>query len=79
MLINKPPGVDGRHPLHQDLLYFPFRPADRIIGTWTAMVPCDRTNGCLVVVPGSHKGPLLEHENTIVQLRFGQIVQKRLE
>lgn len=22
MLINKPPGVDGRHPLHQDLLYF---------------------------------------------------------
>ena len=23
MLINKPPNVDGRHPLHQDLLYFP--------------------------------------------------------
>ena len=37
MLINKPPGVDGRHPLHQDLLYFPFRPADRIVATWTAM------------------------------------------
>ena len=31
MLINKPPGVDGRHPLHQDLLYFPFRPADKMI------------------------------------------------
>ena len=31
MLINKPPNVDGRHPLHQDLLYFPFRPADRIV------------------------------------------------
>ena len=29
MLINKPPNVDGRHPLHQDLLYFPFRPADQ--------------------------------------------------
>src|SRR5690606_4761532 len=25
MVITKPPGVDGRHPLHQDLLYFGFR------------------------------------------------------
>ena len=29
MLIDKPPNVDGQHPLHQDLLCFPFRPADR--------------------------------------------------
>jgi phytanoyl-CoA hydroxylase len=63
MLINKPPGVDGRHPLHQDLVYFPFRPADRIVATWTALEPCTRANGCLVVVPGSHKGELLKHEN----------------
>jgi phytanoyl-CoA hydroxylase len=61
MLINKPPGVDGRHPLHQDLLYFPFRPVDRIVASWTAMEPIRRKNGCLVVVPGSHKGPLLPH------------------
>jgi phytanoyl-CoA hydroxylase len=63
MLINKPPGVDGRHPLHQDLLYFPFRPADRIVASWTALQPCTRDNGCLVVVPGTHKGELLRHEN----------------
>lgn len=63
MLINKPPGVDGRHPLHQDLLYFPFRPANRIVASWTAMEPCTRENGCLVVVPGSHAGKLLQHEN----------------
>jgi len=63
MLINKPPNVDGRHPLHQDLLYFPFRPADRIVATWTALEPCTRENGCLVVVPGSHKGELRKHEN----------------
>ncbi len=63
MLINKPPGVDGRHPLHQDLLYFPFRPADRIVATWTALEPCTRANGCLVVVPGTHRGELLPHEN----------------
>jgi phytanoyl-CoA hydroxylase len=63
MLINKPPGVDGRHPLHQDLLYFPFRPADQIVGAWTALEPCTRENGCLVVVPGTHRGELLPHEN----------------
>ena len=63
MLINKPPGVDGRHPLHQDLLYFPFRPADAIVATWTALEACNKENGCLVVVPGSHKGELLKHTN----------------
>lgn len=63
MLINKPPGVDGRHPLHQDLLYFPFRPADRIVATWTALERCTRANGCLVVVPGTQRGGLLPHEN----------------
>jgi phytanoyl-CoA hydroxylase len=63
MLINKPPDLDGRHPLHQDLLYFPFRPADRIVATWTALEECNRENGCLVVVPGSHRGELLRHEN----------------
>ncbi|MGH0035071.1 MAG: phytanoyl-CoA dioxygenase family protein [Myxococcota bacterium] len=63
MLINKPPNVDGRHPLHQDLLYFPFRPADKIVATWTALEPVTRENGCLVVVPGSHEGELLPHEN----------------
>ncbi|MFZ5722488.1 MAG: phytanoyl-CoA dioxygenase family protein [Pseudomonadota bacterium] len=63
MLINKPPGVDGRHPLHQDLLYFPFRPAARIVAVWTALEPVDRENGCLAVIPGSHRGELLEHGN----------------
>ena len=61
MLINKPPGVDGRHPLHQDLFYFPFRPADAIVASWTAIDPCREENGCLFVVPGSQRGPLREH------------------
>lgn len=65
MLINKPPDAgtkSSRHPLHQDLHYFPFRPADRIVCSWTAMQKVTRDNGCLVVVPGSHKGTLLRHE-----------------
>jgi len=66
MLINKPPDVgvgSSRHPLHQDLWYFPHRPADRIVATWTAMQHIDERNGCLVVDPGSHlSGKLYKHE-----------------
>jgi phytanoyl-CoA hydroxylase len=60
-VFNKPPGVDGRHPLHQDLLYFPLRPADKIVGVWTALEPARRENGCLCVVPRSHRGALQRH------------------
>ncbi len=60
-LFNKPPGVDGRHPLHQDLRYFRLRPANHIVGTWTALTRTSRENGCLAVIPGSHRGKLLRH------------------
>ncbi|XP_056281348.1 phytanoyl-CoA dioxygenase, peroxisomal [Pseudoliparis swirei] len=65
MLINKPPDAGkktSRHPMHQDLHYFPFRPADRIVCSWTAMERVDRQNGCLVVLPGTHTGTLQEHD-----------------
>ncbi|XP_015276319.1 PREDICTED: phytanoyl-CoA dioxygenase, peroxisomal [Gekko japonicus] len=65
MLINKPPDSGkktSRHPMHQDLHYFPFRPAERIVCAWTAMERVDRSNGCLVVMPGTHKGSLKQHD-----------------
>jgi len=65
MLINKPPDTgkgSSRHPPHQDLWYFPFRPADKIVCAWTAMQRIDRENGCLFVQPGTHKTQLYKHE-----------------
>ncbi|XP_045389548.1 phytanoyl-CoA dioxygenase, peroxisomal isoform X1 [Lemur catta] len=65
MVINKPPDSgkkSSRHPLHQDLHYFPFRPIDRIVCAWTAMEHIDRNNGGLCVIPGTHKGPLQPHD-----------------
>ena len=83
MFINKPPDLgsgSSRHPLHQDLHYFPFRlvalagamplvvdppacrPAASIVCSWTALQHIDEANGCLVVLPGSHKGSLLTHD-----------------
>lgn len=66
MLINKPPDSGqktSRHPLHQDLHYFPFRPSDSIVCSWTAMEHVDIQNGCLVVLPGTHRHTgLLQHD-----------------
>ncbi len=60
-VFNKPPEVDGRHPMHQDLRYFRARPADMIVGTWTAVYPAMRETGCLSVLPRSHLRGSLEH------------------
>ncbi|CAG2175216.1 unnamed protein product, partial [Oppiella nova] len=51
----------SRHPLHQDISYFPLRPMDGIVCAWTAMETVNRANGCLVCIPGTHKGAHLEH------------------
>jgi len=68
MVINKPPDLgkgSSRHPVHQDLAYFPFRPANRIVAIWTAMQKINHFNGGLAVFPGTHKnrpgGELLNH------------------
>lgn len=60
-VFNKPPEVDGRHPLHQDLRYFRMRPPEKIVAAWTAISPCTRENGCLAVVPKSHRLGSLSH------------------
>lgn len=60
-VFNKPPEVDGRHPLHQDLRYFRMRPPEKIVAAWTAISPCTRENGCLAIVPKSHRLGALDH------------------
>ncbi|XP_069403295.1 phytanoyl-CoA dioxygenase, peroxisomal-like [Ovis canadensis] len=65
MLINKPPDSGkktSRHPLHQDLHYFPFRPSNSTVCACTAMEHIDWNNGCLAVLPGTHRGPLKLHD-----------------
>merc|ERR1712166_347426 len=63
MYINKPPdrgSGSSRHPPHQDLWYFPFRPSNRIVASWSALEIINEKNGCLYVIPGSHKSNLLK-------------------
>ncbi|KAF5305414.1 hypothetical protein FQR65_LT18703 [Abscondita terminalis] len=65
LLINKPPNSEvdaSRHPMHQDLFFFPFRPDNYLVACWTAMQTVTKENGCLYVVPKSHKMGLQPHD-----------------
>ncbi|MEX0774594.1 MAG: phytanoyl-CoA dioxygenase family protein [Phycisphaeraceae bacterium] len=65
MLFVKPPGFQGQ-AWHQDEIYIPTR--DRsLIGAWIAIDDATTANGCLYVIPGSHKQgylyPQKKHDN----------------
>jgi len=65
MLFVKPPGFQGQ-AWHQDEIFIPTR--DRsLIGAWIALDDATVDNGCLWVLPESHRTgylyPLHEHEN----------------
>jgi len=57
MLYFKPPGARGQ-ALHQDQYYLRVQPGT-CMAAWLALDRCDTENGCMQVVPGSHKWPLL--------------------
>ena len=58
--IFKNPGAWGQ-PWHQDSWYFPFDPPRPITGVWLAVTQATLENGCLQVLPGSHREPVHEH------------------
>ncbi|XP_063834097.1 phytanoyl-CoA dioxygenase, peroxisomal-like [Ostrinia nubilalis] len=64
MLINKPPGTPW-HPPHQDVYHIPLRPVDKILTTWTAVDEATQDNGCLFVIPGSHKANIIYEEHIL--------------
>lgn len=53
----KPPGAKGQG-MHQDNFYLLSKPAT-CIAAWTAIDAADDENGCLWVVPHSHRGNIL--------------------
>jgi len=57
--IFKNPGAYGQ-PWHQDSLYFDFTP-DHQVGVWLAVSEATLENGCLWVLPGSHREPVHDH------------------
>ncbi len=64
LFIWKAPKIGLGFPWHQDKFYFRNRfKTETTIGTWSAIDAADRENGCLYVIPGSHKWDIFEHDD----------------
>ena len=64
LYIWKPPKIGLGFPWHQDKWYFNRNyKTEKTAGTWTAIDASNKENGCLYVIPGSHKRGVLEHED----------------
>ena len=68
----KPAGDGYETPWHQDGHYWPIRPLATCTA-WVALEPSSRANGCLRVIPGSHRGqhlhPHLHEDRTDLTLQ----------
>ena len=63
LYIWKPPKIGLGFPWHQDKWYFNHQyKTGTTVATWTAIDDADRGNGCLYVIPGSHKHGVREHK-----------------
>ena len=57
MYLFKQPHVGGEVGWHQDATFLRTVPST-VTGLWIALDDADRDNGCLMALPGAHKGPL---------------------
>jgi hypothetical protein len=48
---------------HQDATYMGLEPHD-FVTPWLALSPSNRETGCMSMIPGSHREPILAHEET---------------
>jgi phytanoyl-CoA hydroxylase len=59
MALSKPPGGGREKPWHQDHAYFNFPLDARIVGMWIALDPATVDNGCMHILPGKHREPVV--------------------
>ena len=64
LVFYKPPHDSSYASWHQDSVYSGWHLTPSV-SAWIALTPSERSNGCMRVIPGSHKDGLLEHENVL--------------
>ena len=60
----KEPQTKSIVSMHQDLTYWGFGAVDQLLTAWIALSPATEASGCMNFVRGSHKNPILPHEDT---------------
>ena len=58
---------DSMVSMHQDLTYWGFGETSDQVTAWIALSPSTVQSGCMDLVRGSHKNPILEHKDTHAQ------------
>ncbi|GAB2628428.1 ectoine hydroxylase [Streptomyces capparidis] len=61
MALLKPPGGGREKPWHQDCAFFTTAPGTPVVGVWIALDEAGPDNGCMHVIPGSHRGGPVPH------------------
>ena len=61
MALIKPPKIGREKPWHQDMAYFNLPLDTVVVGAWIALDEATVANGCMMVVPGSHKNGAVVH------------------
>lgn len=61
MALVKPPGIGSPKDWHQDSPYFPLDRVDEMVGVWIALDDATLENGCMQVIPGSHRAGSAPH------------------
>ncbi len=61
MALLKPPFIGREKPWHQDMAYFNVPLDTTIVGVWVALDEVSPENGCMMVIPGSHKQGAVIH------------------
>lgn len=77
VLFIKEPQSAGYVSWHQDATYVGIKP-HTFVTPWLALTPSNRVNGCMSMIPGSHKGHIRPHEDTFEDdniLTRGQVVR----
>jgi ectoine hydroxylase-related dioxygenase (phytanoyl-CoA dioxygenase family) len=64
LVFYKPPHDASYASWHQDSVYSGWHLTPSV-SAWIALTPSERANGCMRVIPGSHKDGLLEHDNVL--------------
>ena len=62
-LFIKEPETEGFISWHQDARYIGLEPHNWVTA-WLAVTDVDEANGCMRMMPGTHKAPLVEHVDT---------------
>ncbi|MCX5658484.1 MAG: phytanoyl-CoA dioxygenase family protein [Planctomycetota bacterium] len=60
---SKMPGEKTFVSWHQDGTYWNLTPPN-VVTAWVALTPCDATNGCMRVIPGTHTRPAMPQRET---------------